>query len=187
MSYITLPNPSLPGISGLLNYNKTTAQPLLNLAEVFLRGESTLSSGERELIAAHVSYLNNCHFCHTSHAAAAVAHLNCDISVMDDIKKNFVETPISPKLRALLDIAGKVQKGGKQVLPEDIAIAREAGASDRELHDTVLISAAFCMFNRYVDGLGTWAPQEASAYLDRGPRIRDEGYANFDPIAYIKG
>ena len=176
MSHITLPNPNLPGTSGLLDYNKTTAQPLLNLAEVLLRSESTLTSGERELIAAHVSYLNNCHFCHTSHAAAAVAHLGCDISVMDDIKKNFVETPISPKLRALLDIAGKVQKGGKHVLPEDIAIAREAGASDRELHDTVLIAAAFCMFNRYVDGLGTWAPQANGDYLEMGQKMAFLGY-----------
>jgi hypothetical protein len=90
-------------------------------------------------------------------------------------RKNFVETPISPKLRALLDIAGKVQKVA-HVLPEDIAIAREAGASDRELHDTALIAAAFCMFNRYVDGLGTWAPQANEDYLEMGQKMAFLGY-----------
>jgi uncharacterized peroxidase-related enzyme len=176
MAHITLPNPNLPGISGLLDYNKTTAQPLLNLAETLLRSDSTLTSGERELIAAHVSYLNNCHFCHSSHAAAAVAHLGCDISLMDDIKRNFAETTISPKLRALLDIAAKVQKGGKHVLPEDIEKARQHDATDREIHDTVLIAAAFCMFNRYVDGLGTWAPQDNEAYLEMGQKMAFLGY-----------
>jgi AhpD family alkylhydroperoxidase len=93
MSHITLPNPNLPGISGLLDYNKTTAQPLLNLAEVLLRSESTLTSGERELIAAHVSYLNNCHFCHTSHAAAAVAHLVVILVSWTTSRKTLLKRP----------------------------------------------------------------------------------------------
>ncbi len=178
MAHIALTNPNLPGITGLLDYSKVTAVPLLNLAEALLRSDSSLSSAECELIAAHVSYLNDCHFCHTSHAAAAVAHLGCDISLIDDIKENFASTPISLKLRALLDIATKVQKGGKYVLPEDIAKAKEHEATDREIHDTVLIAAAFCMFNRYVDGLGTWAPQQKEAYLEMGQEMAAVGYEN---------
>lgn len=176
MAHIKLLNEDLPGISGLLAHNPRTAAPLLNLAEVLLRGESTLTSGERELIASYVSHLNDCHFCHTSHGAAAAAHLACDLSIIDDIKQNFAETSISPKLRALLNIAAKVQKGGKNVLEADVQAARNDGASDEEIHDSVLIAAAFCMFNRYVDGLGTWAPKENEAYREMGEKMAFLGY-----------
>jgi uncharacterized peroxidase-related enzyme len=179
MAHISLPDESLPGIVGLFNFRPETAVPLQLLAETLLRGESTLTSGERELIAAHVSYLNNCHFCHTSHASAAMAHVDCDLSLIDDIKQNFKEIPVSPKLRALLDIAAKVQKSGREVKDEHIEAAREQGATDREIHDTVLIAAAFCMFNRYVDGLGTWAPQDNEAYREMGQRMAFTGYVRY--------
>jgi uncharacterized peroxidase-related enzyme len=176
MAHITLPNEELPGIVGLFNFRPETAVPLRRLAETLLRGDSLLTSGERELIASYVSHLNNCHFCHTSHGAAAVAHLGCDIELIDDIKQGFNQIPISNKLRALLNIAAKVQKGGKNVLEEDIVNARQEGAVDHEIHDTVLIAAAFCMFNRYVDGLGTWAPVPHAAYQEMGERMAFEGY-----------
>ncbi|RYU95481.1 carboxymuconolactone decarboxylase family protein [Emticicia agri] len=176
MAYIKLLNEELPGISGLLTNNPRTAAPLLNLAETLLRGSSTLTSGERELIASYVSHLNDCHFCHTSHGAAAAAHLACDLSIIDDIKQNFAQTGISPKLRALLNIAAKVQKGGKYVLATDVEATRNEGATDEEIHDTVLIAAAFCMFNRYVDGLGTWAPKENEAYREMGEKMAFLGY-----------
>jgi uncharacterized peroxidase-related enzyme len=176
MAHIKLLNEELPGISGLLTNNPRTAVPLLNLAETLLRGSSTLTSAERELIASYVSHLNDCHFCHTSHGAAAAAHLACDLSLIDDIKQNFVKTEISLKLRALLNIAAKVQKGGKHVLEADVEAARSKGATDEEIHDSVLIAAAFCMFNRYVDGLGTWAPKENEAYREMGEKMAFLGY-----------
>ncbi|UBM58187.1 carboxymuconolactone decarboxylase family protein [Marinilongibacter aquaticus] len=175
-SYIELNDENLPGITGLLAYSPETAQPLLQLAEALLRSESTLSPGERELIAARVSYLNNCHFCHTSHAAAAIAHLGCDIEMIDDIKNDFQKMEISSKLRKLLDIAALVQKGGRFVTPEAIDAAKKEGASDKEIHDTVLIAAAFCMYNRYVDGLSTWAPVPKEAYQEMGQKMAFEGY-----------
>ena len=179
MAHISLPDESLPGIVGLFNFRPETAAPLGLLAETLLRGESPLTSGERELIASYVSHLNNCLFCHTSHAAAAMAHLECDLSLMDDIKSGFNEIPVSEKLRSLLNIAAKVQKSGKDVLESDIAAAREMGADDREIHDTILIAAAFCMFNRYVDGLGTWAPEDGEAYREMGQRMAFTGYVRY--------
>jgi alkylhydroperoxidase/carboxymuconolactone decarboxylase family protein YurZ len=83
---------------------------------------------------------------------------------------------ISDKLKALLNIAGKVQKGGKQVNSDDVTRARQHGATDKEIHDTVLIAAAFCMYNRYVDGLATWQPQEPDDYTEMGERMAHEGY-----------
>ena len=83
---------------------------------------------------------------------------------------------ISNKLKALLAIAGKVQMGGKHVTEQDVANARTAGATDTEIHDTVLIAAAFCMYNRYVDGLATWQPVDDELYRERGKKVAREGY-----------
>ncbi len=179
MAHIKLTNEELPGIVGLLTYRPETGKPLTELAEVLLRGPSSLTSGEREIIAASVSYWNGCHFCHTSHAAAAAAHLKSGLSLIDDIKAGLPATPVSDKMRALLHIAHQVQKGGKNVTEQDIAEARAQGATDQELHDTVLIAAAFCMFNRYVDGLGTWAPGPNEAYAEMGERMAHVGYIRF--------
>ncbi|HEX9513665.1 MAG TPA: peroxidase-related enzyme [Puia sp.] len=177
MAHIKLNNEQLPGIVGLLDYSPATAAPLTELADALLVADSTLSKAERELIAASVSYWNDCHFCHTSHAAIAVAHFNSDISLIDDIKRGLPNTPVSDKLRALLNIAHHVQQGGKKVTAGDIDAARKAGASDKEIHDVVLIAAAFCMYNRYVDGLGTWAPEKNEEYIEMGQAIAQNGYA----------
>jgi len=179
MAHIKLVNEELPGIVGLLTNRPETAKPLLNLAETLLRGPSSLSSGEREIIAASVSYWNQCHFCHTSHAAAAAAHLKTGLGLIDEIKAGLPNTPVSDKLKALLQIAHQVQRGGKNVTEDDIAAAREQGATDTEIHDTVLIAAAFCMYNRYVDGLGTWAPGPNEAYSEMGERMAHVGYGKF--------
>jgi len=139
-----------------------------------------LSRGERELIATYVSSLNDCFFCQNAHGGIAQHYLKCDINFIDAVKVNYESTSISDKMKALLSIAGSVQKGGKHVTSRQIDSAKSFGASDVEIHDTVLIAAAFCMFNRYVDGLDTWAPQDRQFYVDRGPRRAEEGYSHFD-------
>ena len=179
MAHITLPE-GLPGIRGPMAFRPETAKPLNELAEVLLRSENSLTRGERELIATYVSSLNDCFFCQNAHGGIAQHYLQCDITFIDKVKMDFESASISDKLKSLLSIAGSVQKGGKQVTADQINKARNLGATDREIHDTVLIAAAFCMFNRYVDGLGTWAPQDRSIYVERGKRRAEEGYINFD-------
>jgi uncharacterized peroxidase-related enzyme len=146
------------------------------LAEVLLRGPNTLTSAEREMIAAFVSNRNDCHFCHASHRAAAAHHMEGNYEVVDAVKRDYQSAPVSPKLKALLAIAGQVQQSGKQVAAADIERARREGATDREIHDAVLIAAAFCMFNRYVDGLATLTPTDERAYDVMGQRMAKEGY-----------
>jgi uncharacterized peroxidase-related enzyme len=181
MAHITLPE-GLPGITGPLAFRPETAKPLRALAELLLRGPNTLSSADREIIATYTSSQNDCHFCQTSHGAAAAHHLGGpselagNFARIAQIKRDFESAPISSKLKALLNIAGHVQQGGKRVTTEDIARARTEGATDTEIHDTVLIAAAFSMYNRYVDGLATWAPQDEEAYIPMGARMAQEGY-----------
>ena len=94
------------------------------------------------------------------------------------VKADFQAAEISEKLKALLVIAAKVQKGGKHVTAADVEAARTQGATDLEIHDTVLIAAAFCMYNRYVDGLDTWQPRDEALYRERGKKTAREGYVS---------
>jgi uncharacterized peroxidase-related enzyme len=180
MAHIAL-NSDEPGIRGLFQYRPETALPMNQLAEVLLRGDSTLTRGERELIAAYVSSLNQCNFCTSSHAAFAAAQLPEGMELVDQVRKDADSAPVSPKLRTLLDIAAAVQAGGRNVTGEQADAARAAGATDVEIHDTVLIAAAFCMFNRYVDGLGTWAPDDPAAYAVAAEMIVAAGYVGTMP------
>jgi uncharacterized peroxidase-related enzyme len=157
-------------------FRPETAKPLNELVEVLLRGPHTLSAGERELIATYVSYLNECHYCQTIHGAIAAASLDGDEELVKRVKADFQHADISDKLKSLLVIAGQVQRGGKYVTAGDVEEARSRGASDLEIHDTVLIAAAFCMYNRYVDGLGTSQPRDDNFYRVRGRQVAREGY-----------
>lgn len=182
MAYIELPvipelGREFPGIVGLMTFRPEAAAPINELVNILLRGESTLSPGEREMIATHVSWRNDCFFCQTIHGAVAAAQLGHNEKLVQTVKTDWAIADISPKLKTLLNIAGKVQQGGKQVTEEDVTAAREQGAADREIHDTVLIAAVFCMCNRYVDGLDTWAPQDAGIYRARAEEIVQRGYS----------
>ncbi|MFI5153617.1 MAG: carboxymuconolactone decarboxylase family protein [Chitinophagales bacterium] len=177
MAWIDLGN-DLPGIRGPMIYRPETGAILNQLAEVLLHNEdNTLSRGDREMIGAYVSSLNDCFFCQHVHGAMAQHYFQCDMEMIDQIKQDYIAAPISTKLKALLAIAGSVQRSGKLVTKDQIDLARENGATDREIHDTVLIAAAFCMFNRYVDGLNTWAPEDRQVYIDRAAMRDREGYS----------
>ncbi len=176
MPHIELPA-GLPGISAGFAFRPETAKPIRELAHVLLHQPNSLTAGERELIATYVSARNDCHFCQSSHGAVAACHLG-DGSVVEKVKSDFRDAPVSDKLKALLAIACEVQKDGKLVTSADVDAARGLGATDLEIHDTVLIAAAFCMYNRYVDGLGRWQPQNPEMYAQMGKRLADQGYTN---------
>ena len=175
MAHISLPD-NFPGITAGFAFRPETAKPMRQLAEVLLRGPSSLTSGEREMIASLVSYRNECVFCHASHRAAAAHNMDGDYGPVDSVCNDFTRAPISPKLKALLFIAAKVQEDGRRVTADDVATAKAAGATDVEIHDAVLIAAAFSMFNRYVDGLATFTPTDPDAYDAMGRRMAKEGY-----------
>ncbi len=175
MPHITL-NSTEPGIRGLLLFRPETGRPLSELAEVLLRGPGTLTRGERELIAAYVSGLNDCRYCSGSHSACAAAQLPGGMGVVQQVQADAASAPVPAKLKALLRIAAAVQQSGLAVTGNDVAAARAAGATDLEIHDTVLIAAAFCMFNRYVDGLATVAPDDPARYAAGAQRLISQGY-----------
>ena len=174
MPYIPLEG-HLPGVTGLLEYRKDTAAPIRELTQILLRGPSTLTEGERELIATIVSHRNRCTFCVTAHTAVANILLEEENSSAR-IKEDITTAPISDKMKALLTIAVQVQESGKSVTAESVQKAKDSGATDLEIHDTVLIAALFCLYNRYVDGLSTVTPADPAFYKTLGQRLKDQGY-----------
>jgi|SRR5690242_3674939 uncharacterized peroxidase-related enzyme len=169
---------NLPGIRALLAFSPATAAPVGELANLVLRTNDGLSMADRELIATYVSYLNDCFYCHQSHGEIAVCYLDGNRDLVEQVKKDYANAKITPKLKALLAIAGSVQKGGKHVTTEQVEHAKSLGATDKDIHDTVLIAALFCMFNRYVDGLAASTPSDLSTYPLRAKQIAEHGYGN---------
>ena len=183
MPHIDLPA-NIPGIGSAFAFRPETAKPMRELAHVLLfesGSDAGLSSRDRELIATYVSSRNECYFCQTSHGASAAAHAGGSAALVNAVCAGYENAAVSDKLKALLAIAGRVQADPKTVTPALVQAAREQGATDLELHDTVLIAAAFCMYNRYVDGLATWQPRDAEMYRMMGERLAGSGYAQ--PLA----
>jgi uncharacterized peroxidase-related enzyme len=178
MPYIDLPA-ELPGISAGFAFRPETATPMRALADVLLfepGADASLSSRDRELIASYVSSRNHCYFCQTSHSASAAHHAGGSYELVASVCADPETAPVSEKLKALLAIAGRVQADAKTVTPALVERARAHGATDLEIHDTVLIAAAFCMYNRYVDGLATWQPRDSAMYDEMGKHLAAHGY-----------
>ena len=174
MPYIPLED-HLPGITGLLEYRKDTAPPIRELTQILLRGPSTLTEGERELIATVVSNKNECNFCTAAHTAVTDIILG-ESETSSKVKEDITTAPVSDKMKALLTIASQVQESGKTVTAASIQKAKDEGATDIEIHDTVLIAALFCLYNRYVDGLATVTPADPAFYKGLGERLKNHGY-----------
>jgi uncharacterized peroxidase-related enzyme len=173
--YIELPN--TPGITALLAYNPTTGMQISMMAETLLRDpdSSTLPVGIRELIFAYTSGANHCMFCMRSHMAFASEHIGADN--VRDIMNHSTYTGVPKKVESLLNLARIVARGGHHVSDDDIVECRNAGCTDKEIHDAVQIAAFACMCNRYVDGLGTIAPPEGDEYYQIAARmIKEKGY-----------
>ncbi|GAB3980148.1 carboxymuconolactone decarboxylase family protein [Spirosoma terrae] len=178
MPHIQLNNDA-PGIRSLVIYRPDTGKPLYELAQALLRAgspDSTLLDAERELIAAFVSNQNCTDFCRNSHAAASRYLFGEQASVVDQTLQNPETAPISAKLRALLTIAERVTADARTVTNDVVTAARAEGATDGDIHDTVLIAASFSMYNRYVDGLATVTPDDPDAYVAMGERMGTIGY-----------
>jgi uncharacterized peroxidase-related enzyme len=169
-------NNDIPGIRGLMEFRPEIAKALNELAQALLVDNASLSRSERELIASFVSSRNECLFCMTTHGAIAANLPGCDDDLVAEVWKDYTAANLSDKMKSLLHIADQVCKGGLHVTAEDIEAARKNGANDLDIHDTVLIAAGFCMYNRYVDGLGATTPDDPMFYKKVGEQRANEGY-----------
>jgi uncharacterized peroxidase-related enzyme len=180
VAHIPLPDGPV-GIRALFAFRPEPAKPMAELANILLHAPNSLTAGERELIAAYVSSLNQCRYCLDSHAAIASWHFGNDEGFVRSVVNDPESAVISDKLKALLDIAARVQQSGTLVRSADIERARQRGATDLEMHDTVLIAAVFCMFNRYVDGLAVGTFSDPASLRERAKLVAEYGYTVSPP------
>jgi AhpD family alkylhydroperoxidase len=193
--------PHVPGMMALGAYRPDVYAQMAALADNMLRTshpESTLVPSEREMIASYVSSLNDCKYCATIHGAVAAAHACGSKAETTRQEHQFTQATAekmvnsicierngedgendeaSPKLRQLLRIAAQVRGSGQNITQEAIDEAKGCGATDMDIHDTVLIAALFCMFNRYVDGLTGDELGDVEQLKGGGRMIAERGYA----------
>jgi uncharacterized peroxidase-related enzyme len=168
-----------PGLQGLLTYRPEVLDPINAFVQILMWDEhpdQSLSRGERQLIGTYAAYKNDCKFAYLCHGGVAAAHLDDNEELVEQVKQDYTSAPISPKLKALLAIAEQTVRGGKYVNPDLIEAARAEGATDLEIHDTVLTAAAFCLYSRYIDGLATNQPDDPEFYRELGKRLAAQGY-----------
>lgn len=164
MAFIQV-NEKAYGISSLLSHYSGSGRIINQLCNHLLSEETEgLCCADREIIASFVSRLNECTFCSASHTAIA-EEMSGKKGVIEAAVCDIEGADIPDKLKALLKIAATVQRDAKEMSQLLVDTAREHGANDRDIHDTVLIAAAFCMLNRYVDGLGTDTPDDPDYYI----------------------
>lgn len=182
MAHIPLPKDA-PGIVGLMLAYPNTGRHIAGLAEALLRGPSSLTRTEREIIATYVSCGNGCTFCSNLHAEVAKHVMGQEGDRLHDVlravqNRTVDESNIDDKMRALLVVAEKVRENGHLVSEADIADARDAGADDQAIHDTVLVAAMFSMINRYIDGLAAFTPTDPAVYAQAGAALAEHGFTN---------
>jgi uncharacterized peroxidase-related enzyme len=176
--------PDVPGILAAMHLAPALATHLRGFADALLVEDypgSTISRAERELIATAVSAGNDCFYCMDSHGAFASELLSRDdaagvAALVDGIKLG-TSAGVSPKLAALLEIARGVQRNPRAVMRSEVEGALAAGATGADTQLAVLIAAAFCMYNRMIDGLRAPTPPSAEAYRHRASQIADHGYS----------
>ena len=150
------------------------ARHLIMYHEVLMRGPSPLSVGERELIAAYVSGLNACSYCHGIHSVTAQA-FGVPEQLIKDMVLDLDTASVDERLRPLLRFVRALTKLPTRVVQADIEAIRSAGWGDDAIHDAVAVCALFNFMNRYVEGLGISAND---AYFQlSGLRLHEGGYA----------
>jgi uncharacterized peroxidase-related enzyme len=176
--------PDAPGILVAMSLTPGLGVHLRGLADELLVHDypgATLKRAEREMIATVTSAGNDCFYCMDSHAAFATELLERDgdtvrMPLVDELKSGQLDG-FDPKMRALLHIAGVVRHDPLELTPADVEAATGAGATDGDVQLAVLISSAFSMYNRLVDGLRAMTPPTTEPYAEPAQRIAEHGYS----------
>ena len=172
--------PAKPVMRDLYRAYPDTCKPLGQFTEAAMRGPSPFTQGQREMIAAYVSGLNACAYCHGTHLAVTAA---CGIapSLVEALLADLDGAPVDPRMRPILHYARKLTLSPSRMTPADAAAVYDAGWGDDALYSTVLVTALFNFYNRLVDGVGLAMPADYGA--EAGNRLSTLGYDMFAQIA----
>ena len=160
-----------------------TARPLLDYHHALLRGPSPLTVAERELIAAYVSRLNACRYCHGVHTATAQA-FGIPEGTLGALLDDVGAAPVAERMKPLLRYVGKLTLTPAKITPGDAEAVLAAGWEEQALHDAVAVCGLFNLMNRVVEGLGITAGE---AYFQASARrIADIGYAGLADLLGLR-
>jgi uncharacterized peroxidase-related enzyme len=162
--------PSGNTIGNVFMQNPKRFMPLLSFAQNILREESFLSSNDREIIATFTSSLNGCKFCTGSHRLFAVSIGTNELEIDKIISQDYSEMKIAP----VLDYVKKLTLSPSELTVEDVNKVFDAGYSEDELKDAIVVCSAFNMFNRIVEGHGV--EENSSTWPSSAEEINKFGY-----------
>ncbi len=174
--------PSLPDDAVLLDVFRAypqTARPLLDYHQALLRGPSPLSEAERELIAAYVSGLNACRYCHGVHAATAKA-FGMPEGTLGALLADVGTAPVTERMKPLLRYVGKLTLTPAKIIPGDAEAVLAAGWEEQALHDAVAVCGLFSLMNRLVEGLGITAGEDY--FIAAARRLTGTGYTGLKDL-----
>jgi uncharacterized peroxidase-related enzyme len=173
--------PSLPRDATVLDVMKAypeSSAPLIDYHSVVLRGPSALTVGERELIAAYVSGLNACHYCHGVHSAVAEA-FGIEEGVLAGLLADVETAPVRDELRPLFAYVRKLTLTPSRLVQEDAAAVLAAGWEEKTLFDAISVCALFNFMNRLVEGAGLRADDAYFAVAARRLSADRGDYAGY--------
>lgn len=156
-----------------------TSRPLLDYHEVVMRGPSPFSVAERELIAAYVSGVNSCGYCHGVHSVTAEA---CGMpeGAAPAAVANLDTAPVADNMRPVLRYAGKLTRSPSSVTRADVEEVLAAGWDEDAVHSAVMVCALFNFMNRMVEGHGIKAGPDY--FATSGHRLKEVGYAGLNRL-----
>ena len=140
------------GIASVFANNKVRARPMRELRKQIMRGPSPLSVGERELIAAFVSTLNQCEFCAGGHTALAARTV--DVRVLDELIANIDTAAISDRLKPIFRFVKKLTEAPSRIVQADVESIHAAGWEESAVEDAIAVCSLFNMLNRIANGYG---------------------------------
>ena len=172
--------PEQPVMRDLYKSQPASCKPLGELTEVAMRGPSPFTQGQRELIAAYVSGLNACNYCHATHSGVAAA-FGVEPELFNALLTDIDLAPVEDRMKPILRYARKLTLSPARMSEADAAALYEAGWGDDALYSTVLVVALFNFYNRLVDGVGLALPEGYVA--EAAKRLSTQGYNVFAQIA----
>ena len=169
-----------PGLDKVFRRFPHTVRPLLEYHDRLLRDPSPLTVAERELIAAYVSGLNACTYCHGAHTVAARA-FGIAPGLFDSLMADLESSAVDQKLKPLLAYAGKLTKTPAMMTEADAQRVYEAGWDEQALFDAISVCALFNFMNRIVEGSGIKSNPLDADKTEMDARLARMGGAGDDP------
>lgn len=172
-------------VPDILKMSPEAGVALLEMHEAIMRAPSALTPGQRELIAAYVSGLNGCQYCHGVHAETAKAYEDIPRAAVDRMLADLETAGFDDRIKPILRLARKLTQAPAEVSEADTRAVLEAGWGEKALHDAIMVVCCFNFMNRLLEGHGVHGYE--ALFKERGPMLKKYGYLPLIKLLRPKG